>query len=200
MTRFMHGLAEDLLNGAMVPLSRDVLFDFDRARRYSPGRRPSFFAGAKKEGKESTSKPIWLLPNLGALPMAAALQLASRLKQFPLDARQTFHAGAAHTSPHGSAALMRRRLGPSIFERSEPAQGEMLEPRGELCPGTVVLEVVSVSSLGQMGFKVLSFASFSLHQQRKGGRRPGEYRRALSRKASTERESGTTQAFEMPKP
>jgi hypothetical protein len=51
-----------------------------------------------------------------------------------------------------------------------------------------VLEVVSVSSLGQMGFKVLSFASFSLHQQRKGGRRPGEYRRALSQRAKTPRE------------
>jgi hypothetical protein len=32
-----------------------------------------------------------------------------------------------------------------------------------------------------MGFQVLSFAFFSLHQQRKEGRRPGELRRALSK-------------------
>ena len=87
--------------------SRVVLCYFERARRSSPGRRPTFFAGAKKVGKESTSQPIWLLPNLAAAPLGNA---TTRL--------------TARTAPPGCTANTPPGCCPHVSAGSRPCHAE----------------------------------------------------------------------------
>ena len=171
--------------------SRDTLLHFVRARRNSPGRRPSFFAGAKKEGKESTSQPIWLLPNLAAPPLGTGCNSPRGSNSSPCAGRERSSNGGAHPSPQEHGVAMRRRVGGTCVKRLPCIQGELFEPRGELQAWHGGVGAIAVSSLGQMGFKVLSFASFSLHQQRKGGRQPGRIPGGLSRSAREHRAKAT---------
>ena len=75
---------------------------------------------------------------------------------------------------------MRRRLGGTQVECLPCTQGELFEPRGEFQPQHGGVGAATVSSLGQMGFEVLSLPSF-FAPAKKEGRRPGELRRALSK-------------------
>ena len=151
-------------------------------------RATSFLCWCKERRQRKHLKTHLASSQSGCSTTGDRPQLASRLEQFPLDARRTFHESAAHTSPHGKAAPHGDVWAPRPSGVHGLHRGNCLSREASCRPATAVLEVVSVSSLGQMGFQVLSFASFSLHQQRKGGRRPGEIRRALPQGANAARE------------
>ena len=120
-------------------------------------------------------------------------QLASRLEQCPLDAQWTFHGGAAHTSPHGTTVILRRRVGPSATGAFTVYIGGTVRAARRVVPWHGGVGEAAVPSLGQMGCQVLSLPSF-FAPAKKEGRRPGEFRRALPKEASTARESGTANA------
>ena len=74
-------------------------------------RATSFLCWCKERRQRKHLKTHLASSQSGCSTTGDRPQLASRLEQFPLDARRTFHESAAHTSPHGMAVILRRRVG-----------------------------------------------------------------------------------------
>jgi hypothetical protein len=113
-----------------------------------PGRRPTFFAGAKKVGKESTSKPTWL----SVRPVCCLLhnrapsrtrRPAAQTSAVVVLSFSTFHDREVLTAPPVKSAVLQRFVEGAVLQRFvKSAVLHWLKGSGVFRRGPVITEPV----------------------------------------------------------